>query len=335
MRLVAIFYQLMHINVFCDIENVCHNLNVFFFFFTLLGTLHRNMRHKCLVVAGICVLGILLCSGFSDMLASVNCDIEILSVPFGHLMENHSSRDAASRIDEYLQNIRRRLNLSEAVRIQNFSELIHKKKTLLTLEQNLQILPIKCFPGSEGLFPNKYDKLLLSLAEYATFHRTVPNARQLIWTCGPREGICGGLVDRLRGIALTLLLAVFSRRRLLLYWGMPNGEQVYLKPNLIDWRVPEMFQDDFVTAFQIKDTMSHENLTLAMETIGSDLTEVALATNLELEVVNKQSYRPQWLIDGMKQTGLDLLTNKEINEIFGMAFRYLFRVSDNVIIRPR
>ena len=303
------------------------------FFFTLLGTLHRNMRSKGLIVAGVCVLGILLCSGLSDMLASINFDIGILSVPIGHLRENHSSQDAASRIDEYLQNIRRRLNLSEALRIQNFSELMHKRKTLLNLKQNLQILPIKCFPGSEGLFPNKYDKFLLSLAEYATFHRTIPNARRLIWTCGPREGICGGLVDRLRGIALTLLLAVFSRRRLLLYWGMPNGEQIYLKPNLIDWRVPEMFEDDFVAAFQIKDTMSHENLTLAMETIGSNLTVVALATNLELEVVNKQSYRPQWLIDGMKQTGLDLLTNKEINEIFGIAFRYLFRISDDVIMK--
>ena len=291
------------------------------------------MRHKGLVVAGMCVLGVLLYNGLSDMLASINCEIGSLSVPIGHLKKNQSSGDAASRIDEYLQNIRRKLNMSEAVRFQNFSELIHKAKTLLDLKQNLRILPIKCFPGSEGLFPNIYDKFLLSLAEYATFHRTASNARKLIWTCGPREGICGGLVDRLRGIALTLLFAMFSRRKLFLYWGMPKGEHVYLKPNIIDWRVPEMFEADTVIAFRIKDTMSHENLPFAMDTIGSNFTEVALGTNLELEAVNKQSYRPQWLIDGMKRTGLHSLTNKEINALFGIAFRYLFQVSDDVIMK--
>ena len=59
------------------------------------------MKDKALVVAGICVLGILLYNGLSDMLASINCEIESLSVPIGHLQ----SRDAASRIDECLQNI--------------------------------------------------------------------------------------------------------------------------------------------------------------------------------------------------------------------------------------
>ena len=94
-----------------------------------------------------------------------------------------------------------------------------------------------------------------------------------------------------------------------------------------------MFEADTVIAFHIKDTMSHKNLSSAMETIGGNLTEVALGTNLELEAVNEQSYRPQWLIDGMKQTGLHSLTNKEINAIFGIAFRYLFQVSDDVIMK--
>ena len=85
------------------------------------------------------------------MLASFNFEIEILSVPIGHLKEKQISGDAAAMID--LQNIRRRLNMSKAVQFQNFSELIYETQTLLDLKQNLQILPIKCFPGSEGLFP--------------------------------------------------------------------------------------------------------------------------------------------------------------------------------------
>ena len=99
-----------------------------------------------------------------------------------------------------------------AMHIQNFSN------SLQNLKKKLQLLPIKCFSGNEGLFPNKYDKLLLTLAEYATFHSEAGNAYYLIWEC-EAGGDCGGLGDRLRGIALTLLLAVFSRRRLLLYWG--------------------------------------------------------------------------------------------------------------------
>ena len=73
------------------------------------------------------------------------------------------------------------------------------------------------------------------MAEYATFHSEAGNAYYLIWKC-EAGGDCGGLGGRLRGIALTLLLAVFSRRRLLLYWGIPNGEHIYLKPNVINWK---------------------------------------------------------------------------------------------------
>ena len=78
--------------------------------------------------------------------------------------------------------------------------------SILDLKQKLQVLPIRCFPGSEGLFPKKYDKLLLSLAEYAVLHCKTSNVRKLIWKCGPGD-LCGGLVDRLRGIAFTLLHA--------------------------------------------------------------------------------------------------------------------------------
>ena len=72
--------------------------------------------------------------------------------------------------------------------------------------------------------------------------------------------------------------------------------------------------------------MSNTNIPSAMKAIGSNLTKVAISSNLELETVNKQTFRPQWLIDGMKRTGLDVITNKEINEIFGIAFRYLFQM---------
>ena len=200
------------------------------------------------------------------------------------------------------------------------------------LKQKLQILPITCHPGSEGLFPRKYDKLLQTLAEYAVFHstsRTGRTARPLIYKCGPGD-LCGGLGDRLRGIVYTLLLAVFSGRRLLLHWGMPNGENVYLKPNLINW-VPEKSDTENMTVFTVMDS-GQSNVESAIKTIGMNTSvNVALNTNLELELIKTLEFKPEWLIDGLKRTGLDVLSNTDINAIFGIAFRYLFGFTSDVL----
>ena len=203
--------------------------------------------------------------------------------------------------------------------------------SILDLKQKLQVLPIRCFPGSEGLFPKKYDKLLLSLADYAMLHCKASNVRKLIWKCG-RGDLCGGLVDRLRGIAFTLLLAVLSRRKLLLYWAMPNGEQIYLKPNAINW-IPQKSDVSDMAVYSVMDS-ADAKLDRAVNAIGqNNLMKVALHTNLELELINKVSSKPQWLIDGLKRTGLDTLTTEEINDVFGIAFRYLFQIKGDVIPR--
>ena len=207
-----------------------------------------------------------------------------------------------------------------------FWEIPHKTLNLENLKERLLVLPIKCFTGSDGLFPSKYKKLLVSLAEYATFHSEAADAPQLIWVCDNAHGWCGGLGDRLRGIAFTLLLAVFSRRRLLLHWGMPNGEHIYLKPNLINWVTDKSSTEN---VFSVK-VMNNYNAPSAMKAIGSNLTKVAISSNLELDAVKQQKVTPQWLIDGMNRTGLHVLTNEEIKEIFGIAFRYLFQMGRNL-----
>ena len=212
------------------------------------------------------------------------------------------------------------------VHMQTYS---HEANHLHSLKEKLQILPITCFPGSEGLFPKKFTKFLLALAEYAPFHSNTSNVRKLIWKCGP-GGMCGGLVDRLRGIAFTLLLAVLSRRKLLLYWGMPNGEQIYLKPNTINW-IPEKSDVSNLVVYSVMDSVG-ANLVRAVKAIGQNNSmKVALRTNLELELINKPTNKPQWLTDGLKRTGLNTLTNKEINQLFGIAIRYLFAFRDDII----
>ena len=232
-------------------------------------------------------------------------------------------------INEHLiQKVEKKLKLKE-VHMQNFSQLIHKANHLHSLKEKLQILPITCFPGSEGLFPQKYTKFYLALAEYATFHSKASNVHKLIWKCGPGD-VCGGLGDRLRGIAFTLLLAVLSRRKVLLYWGMPNGEQIYLKPNAINW-IPQKSDVSNMAVYSVMDSAGAK-LDRAVKAIGQNsLTKVALLTNLELELINEQKNKPQWLIDELKRTGLNTLTNREINQLLGTAIRYLFVFRDDVI----
>ena len=74
--------------------------------------------------------------------------------------------------------------VNKEVHMQNYSQLFHEANHLHSLKEKLQILPITCFPGSEGLFPKKYTKFLLALAEYAPFHSNTSNVRKLIWKCG-------------------------------------------------------------------------------------------------------------------------------------------------------
>jgi len=250
-----------------------------------------------------------------------------------HKQTEHKRTSAVQ--DNFLKQIGNTQNISELAykttavgkdHLVPLLKLTHKALDLKNLKERLQILPIKCFTGSEGMFPTKYEKLFQSLAEYATFHSEASDAHQLIWKC---DSDCAGLADRLRGIAYTLLLAVFSRRRLLLSWKMPYGEHIFLKPNLINWATDNN-NTESATTFRLMNNMSTESIPAAMNAIGSNLTKVAISTNLELEAVNKQILRPQWLIDGMKRTGLDVITNKDINEIFGIAFRYLFQMGKDL-----
>ena len=101
--------------------------------------------------------------------------------------------------------------------------------------------PLNCHPGEEGLFPAKYERFARALQDYADFHqKTSPafrtnnitktdQARVLVWQCSVLD-YCGGLADRMKGVAYALLLSMFSRRRLIINW-----DDTYVEPNLINW----------------------------------------------------------------------------------------------------
>ena len=85
-------------------------------------------------------------------------------------------------VDNFLKQIGHTKNVSEPatayfgknqLQLAPLWDLTHKAQDLKNLKNRLQILPIKCFVGSDRLFPTKYEKLLQSLAEYAAFHSEV------------------------------------------------------------------------------------------------------------------------------------------------------------------
>ena len=112
----------------------------------------------------------------------------------------------------------------------------HASKNVSTLFQKrlLKSLPVPCAKGA--IIDKKYSRFLKSLQTYANFHRVIKNSgsRTLTWQCSMQE-YCGGLGDRIRGVSYALLLAMFSRRKLVIFWEGPS-EGTYLHPYMVDWR---------------------------------------------------------------------------------------------------
>ena len=228
----------------------------------------------------------------------------------------------------------------------------------------LHSLQLTCHSGSEGLLPKKYERFLQYLDEYATFHRdsvTSDETPTLVWLCDAYQH-CGGLADRMKGITYSLLVAMFTRRRLQLSWGGSlYGEQTYLKPNAIDWTVPSeqfgevgYYSEDYFAFDPNLETGLHflhlfsvlggigidvsvedleHSLRLIAESNSSSNKVIILSTNLEPNALMNRTKNlgQQWIIDGLKQYGLYQLSFQDLDDLVGIVFRYLFQFTDELI----
>ena len=137
--------------------------------------------------------------------------------------------------------IRSRRN-AEHVRL--FADHSRDEDRMKDLIEGLESLDVSCYAHqqSERAVEEKYGRFLEVLAIYSAFHaqeRSEKSARRLLWVCDA-EKACGGLADRIKGVSYALILAMLSRRVLLLDWRDSQfGEQTFLQPNLIDWRLSE------------------------------------------------------------------------------------------------
>ena len=108
----------------------------------------------------------------------------------------------------------------------------------------------------------KYAKFLEALAAYTAFHRQErrgETAKRLIWVCDVRRW-CGGLADRVKGITYALLLAMLSRRVLLLDWRHSKfGEQSFLQSNMIEWQLTQEERDKLYSQDMYKHSVGYNN----------------------------------------------------------------------------
>ena len=245
-------------------------------------------------------------------------------------------------------------SLKKAVNPSKANTEIFKKDLPLKLQQQLmQASPLSCYSGDQGLFPKKYEKLLIALAGYSEMHRimseTPNNARTLIWRCHASD-YCGGLADRVRGMTFSLLLAMFSQRRLILDCGSAI-EWVHFEPNVINWKDDELLQ----TILHLKSTNTSTTSVIEMtihsigkvpflyvvipkhgkwehqlNAIAGNTTFVVMVTNVEVLAL-RSILNQNWLVEGLKKIGLLNLTNHEMNDIIGIVFRYLFQWEDELV----
>lgn len=260
---------------------------------------------------------------------------------------------------------------SDALRLEDTTK--NHSKVSHTFLQQLLSHPLSCSPGEGGLLQSKYGTLLQVLESYAVFHRrarTAKGVRTLVWLCDVHH-YCGGLADRLKGIAYTLLLAMFSKRVLLISWGSSvSGEKEHMQPNAIDWVLrEELYEDLFIEEvfwygdifspdMILDDVVEHPNpsslyfihlgsvlkgigvdvkyeqLKLSLHLIGSNSPQnVALGTNMEpSSLLNRTKTANQsWIATGVKAAGLAGLPPKDVDGIIGIVFRYLFQFSEDLM----
>ena len=235
---------------------------------------------------------------------------------------------------------------------------LKSQKFLNIISKDLQVKMmtgsrLSCHSGQEGLFKKINEKFLHVLSQYTLLHREMSktqHTRTLVWQC-PINKLCGGIADRIRGMAFALLLAIFSRRRLILDWESAI-ESVYFKPNLIDWKdkyiqnilhsnVSEQFmkKEPHIIKFSAYSAPHDPFIFLSKGTwwdylniIGKNTSLIVMVTNAKLIALTTDTARSQlWLYRGLKQAGLLYLSRFEFDNIVGLIFRYLFQLNNGLL----
>ena len=200
---------------------------------------------------------------------------------------------------------------------------------------------LNCYAGSDGIMPIRLEKLLKALKDYSWQHTQDKDSRVLVWMCTTVDW-CGGLADRLKGITYSLLLSLFTRRKLLLTWN--TAEQKLLGHNALNWSTKARNLQEYGLPLSLYSITQGYGIdkepSLAkkiMEYINGPHKVIYFSTNLEPSaLINKnKSFGMQWISRGLQSVGLADYTGKELDTLVGLVFRYLFVLDKQLITKLR
>ena len=190
-----------------------------------------------------------------------------------------------------------------------------------------------CYPDSGSMIRTKQERFMRALEKYAQFHRNTAmdkNARKLVWVC---LHDCGGLGDRIKGMTYTLLLAMFSQRRLLITWE--SYDYTFLTPVLnftSHYHGPVLQLSSIFGEYGID--KNPEAASKIFKSIGDEQQDIFLSTNLEpykLLSSKKRNLGIQWIVNGLTNTGLGNFRPEDMDGLLGPVFNYLFRLDSNLL----
>ena len=200
---------------------------------------------------------------------------------------------------------------------------------------------LKCYSDREGITTKRHDTLLKALQDYSLQHGRENGSRVLVWMCTTMDW-CGGLADRVKGITYSLLLALFTRRQLLLTWN--TAEQQLLGQNALNWSTKARNVQEYGLPLSMYSITQGYGIdkepSLAkkvIEYINGPHKVVYFSTNLEPSaLINRnKSFGIQWISRGLQAIGLANYTAGELDGLVGLAFRFLFVLDQGLVAKLR
>lgn len=226
--------------------------------------------------------------------------------------------------------------------LQTFDDGSQKGFTQEYIAKTFGALQLKCHPDSNGdATKRRHEMLMKNLRDYSLQHKRQNNGRVLVWMCTTVDW-CGGIADRLKGITYSLLLALFTRRQLLLTWN--TAEQKLLHHNALKWSTKEREVQEYgmpLSLFSITQGYGiDKEPSLAkkiIEYMNGPHKVIYFSTNLEPSslINSNKSFGIQWISHGLQVVGLANYTSRELDELVGLVFRYLFVFDQRLVTKLR
>ena len=171
--------------------------------------------------------------------------------------------------------------------------------------------------------------------EYAAFHHAVvtgrQNGRYMKYTCSKLR--CGGFGNRIRGIAMGLIMSMLTNRVFLLEFYHPFDFSKFLLPNFIDWK----FQLPPGRNVKYFDLMNKERV----KNQWSVVEEILLNNNVEDTIEFSTNLGIDMYMKNFGDTMLKKFLNMKISTfhnytaLYGCVMRYLFKhspvITDSVL----